>query len=263
MAERAARTPRVFGARYAALYDALYAHKDYPGECRYLERLFCRHAARPIRDVLSLGCGTGNHDLLLAQCGFRLTGVDRSTAMLARYREKFRSNDLMPEAHRGDIRAVRLDRQFDAVIAMFAVFGYMVSDADLAAALTTAATHLRRGGLLVFDAWNGLAILGDPPHTNRREMAVGDERLVRCASCRTDWLRQVTQIRFITERWRGRRRVDRVIETHPMRHFFPRELGLALVAAGFELAAILPFGKVTGQPSATDWTIAVVARRAG
>ncbi len=262
MAERA-RTPRVFGPRYASLYDGIYARKDYAGECRFLERLFRRHAARPVHDVLSLGCGTGNHDLLLAQRGFRVTGVDRSHAMLAQYQEKFRSNALPPEVHRGDLRTVQLDRRFDAAIAMFAVFGYLVSDADLTAALTTTATHLRRGGLLIFDVWFGPAVLAEPPHTNRREVVLGSERLVRTASCRTDWMRQVTDIRFTTERWQGRGRVERVVETHPMRHFFPRELGLALAAAGFVPAAIVPFGKLAGRPSAKDWTVAVIARRTG
>ncbi len=261
VAERG-RQARVFGPRYAAIYDAIYADKDYPAECRYLERLFRRHARTPVRTVLSLGCGTGNHDILLARRGFRVTGVDRSPGMLSAYATKFRCHGVEPDTHRGDVRTIRLGKRFDAAIAMFAVLGYQVADHDLRAALETAAAHLQRGAPLVFDVWFGPAVLRDPPHANTKEIRRGDERIVRRAACRNDLLRQAVDIRFTTERWRGGRLLDRIVETHPMRYFFPRELGLALADAGLELVAIRPFGKLVGSPSPLDWTVTVVARRA-
>lgn len=257
---RGAREP--FGARYAALYDDLYAHKDYAGECRYLERLFARFAARPVRSVLSLGCGTGGHDLLLAARGLRVTGVDRSEGMLAAYRAKASAGGLVPNVVHGDLRVVRLGRRFDAVISMFAVIGYQVTDADLAAAFTTAAAHVARGGLFVFDVWYGPAVLADPPrdHTKTVTSASG-ERIVRHTRCALDALAQTVAVTFETERFAGRRRLERVTETHPMRFFFPRELGLALSGAGLELRAIVPFGRTRGRPTATDWTVTVLGTR--
>ncbi|MFE9775470.1 class I SAM-dependent methyltransferase [Streptomyces sp. NPDC005931] len=44
-------------------------------------------------DVLDLGCGTGSLSLLAAEQGHRVTGVDRSPAMIARAREKLAGRD--------------------------------------------------------------------------------------------------------------------------------------------------------------------------
>lgn len=257
---RAARQP--FGARYAALYDELYAEKDYAAECRYLERLFERFGARRVRSVLSLGCGTGGHDLLLARRGFEVTGVDRSPGMLAAYRAKARAAGIEPDVVRGDVRRVRLARRFDAVISMFAVIGYQVSDADLAGSFATAAAHLRRGGLFVFDVWYGPAVLADPPRERTKTIAAANgERVVRHTRCALDELAQTVAITFETERLAGARRLERVVESHPMRFFFPRELGLALADAGLGVTAIVPFGRTRGRPSTSDWTVTVLAKR--
>ncbi len=48
---------------------------------------------RPAGDVLDLGCGTGSLSLLAAEQGHRITGVDRSPAMVALAREKLAGRD--------------------------------------------------------------------------------------------------------------------------------------------------------------------------
>ena len=73
---------QVFGSTYAAGYDALYQAKDYDGEVDLLEGIFRRYAGRPVRDILDVGCGTGNHALRLAAKGYRVLGIDRSLDML-------------------------------------------------------------------------------------------------------------------------------------------------------------------------------------
>lgn len=61
------------------------------------------------------------------------------------------SRRLNPECeHRlGDMRTLRLGRQFDAVLIQDAV-GYMNNEADLRAAIGTAYAHCRRGGVALF-----------------------------------------------------------------------------------------------------------------
>jgi len=96
--------------------------------------------AKP-RRVLELGSGGGSMALHLRQHA-DLTLVEPEDAMLNVCRR------LNPGANhvKGDMRSVRLNRIFDAVIIHDAI-NYMTRANDLIAALTTARAHLRAGGL--------------------------------------------------------------------------------------------------------------------
>lgn len=75
---------------------------------------------------------------------FDCTAVDVSAQMLKLARK------LNPEVRHlgGDMRSVRLGEVFDAVVIHDAI-DYMLTEDDLAAAIGTAAAHLRRGGVVV------------------------------------------------------------------------------------------------------------------
>jgi len=72
----------VFRKEYADSYDLLYTDKDYKDECDMIEEVFTKYADGPIKSILDLGCGTGNHSIPLAQRGYEVTGVDISSDML-------------------------------------------------------------------------------------------------------------------------------------------------------------------------------------
>jgi SAM-dependent methyltransferase len=76
---------------------------------------------------------------------FSLTLVDLSPAMLEV------SRGLNPELEhlQGDMRSVRLDRDFDAVFVHDAV-AYLTTEEDLGAAFETAFVHCRPGGVALF-----------------------------------------------------------------------------------------------------------------
>ena len=116
---------------------------EYVAEGTHLAALF--GSARPaVRDVLDLGSGGGHVACHLKQ-GLSLTLVDLSEQMLSVSRQ------LNPEcAHiRGDMRTLRLGRQFDAVLVHDAV-DYMTSEPELRQVIETAFAHCRPGGLAVF-----------------------------------------------------------------------------------------------------------------
>jgi SAM-dependent methyltransferase len=94
--------------------------------------------------MLELGAGAGNNAFYLKQ-GVRCTLTDRSSEMLAL------SEAVNPECEHalGDMRSVRLDRTFDAVLVHDAVC-YLTSEADLLACAETAFAHTRPGGAAIF-----------------------------------------------------------------------------------------------------------------
>lgn len=118
-----------------------------PESLREETELLCRcirdRARIEVKSLLHLGCGTGLNDFTFKD-HFRVTGVDLNREMLDLARR------INPEAryHRGDMRTVRLGRQFDAVAIPDSI-SYMTTEADLSRVLQTAVLHLRPGGLLV------------------------------------------------------------------------------------------------------------------
>jgi SAM-dependent methyltransferase len=115
----------------------------YHREAEGYRTLLCAASVTPPREVLELGAGGGNNASHLKRF-FELTLVDLSPHMLAV------SRALNPECthHLGDMRTLRLGRTFDAVFVHDAIM-YMLTEDDLAAALTTAAAHTRPGGVCV------------------------------------------------------------------------------------------------------------------
>ena len=81
----------VFNRAYADQYDVLYQEKDYESECAMIEEAFRRYSRIPVKSILDLGCGTGNHAIPMACKGYQVTGVDRSQQMLDRARSKLLS----------------------------------------------------------------------------------------------------------------------------------------------------------------------------
>lgn len=103
-----------------------------------------RQIERAAPTLLELGSGGGNNASHL-KLDFRMTLVDLSPGMLAV------SRALNPECEHlvGDMRTVRVGRQFDAVFIQDAI-AHMATREDLAAAITTAYVHCRPGGVALF-----------------------------------------------------------------------------------------------------------------
>jgi SAM-dependent methyltransferase len=116
---------------------------EYEEEAAFLGTLLAS-APIPVRDVLELGSG-GGHNAVHLSPRFVMTLVDLSEGMLAVSRR------LNPTSthHHGDMRTLRLEREFDAVLVHDAI-DYMTTEADLRLALGTAYAHCRPGGVGVF-----------------------------------------------------------------------------------------------------------------
>jgi SAM-dependent methyltransferase len=107
-----------------------------------LPRLGPGDAAAP-RTFLELGSGGGSLAFHFKP-HFRMTLTDRAPGMLAV------SRSVNPECEHvlGDMRTLRLDRQFDIVFVHDAIM-YATTAADVLATLRTAAIHCRPGGTVV------------------------------------------------------------------------------------------------------------------
>jgi SAM-dependent methyltransferase len=204
--------------------------------------------------------------LPLAQRGYHVMGVDRSEKMLAAAREKAAIGDQRRAAsagsvvlHQADIRDLDLGQTFDAVISMFAVISYMTSNDDLISAFRTARRHLQPGGLFIFDAWSGLAVLTERPQDRYKIVEANGERIIRFVHPELKLLQHVVDVNYKVLRLRGERIVDEVDEMHPMRFLFPQEVTYYLTTAGFAVERICPFLRLDEELTERGWELAVVA----
>ena len=128
----------------APWWPLLSAPEDYEEEAAIYANLIIEHSARPPDTVLELGSGGGNNASHM-KARFKMTLVDRSDGML----EVSRRLNPDCEHFQGDMRTVRLNREFDAVFVQDAVC-YMTTEADLRNAIETAAVHCAPRGVVLF-----------------------------------------------------------------------------------------------------------------
>jgi SAM-dependent methyltransferase len=218
---------RVFDA-YAHYYDLLYADKDYAAEARYVDSHIREHSPHASR-ILDLGSGTGAHAEHLARMGYTIHGIDQSESMLARASE--RKAGLPADVARrmtfsiGDVRSARTGETYDAVISLFHVISYQVTDSDLEAAFSTAAAHLPRGGLFLFDFWYGPAVLRQKPQERVKHLEDRDINVTRTARpvMRAD--ENVVDVHYdVAIEIKASGVVEELRETHRMRYLFLPEI---------------------------------------
>jgi SAM-dependent methyltransferase len=247
--------------KYAAVYDLLYHDKDYGAEAAYVAKII-RDGSPRASTILELGSGTGRHGRILASLGFDVLGIDRSEAMVACASPVGHSESGGTfRSQVGDIRALRLGREFDAVIALFHVVSYQTSDQDLKQLFSTAAMHLASGGIFVFDVWHGPAVLAQRPSV-RVKFASNDEyEIKRTARPVMDEASRTVKIAFdvaCTDLRSGER--FEIAEEHVMRYLYPAEIEGFAMEAGFRLVHSEEY--LSGaNPSPSTWGVAYILQK--
>lgn len=248
--------------RSADFYDYLYEAKDYAAEADYVDALIQRHFPGA-RSLLDLGCGTGRHAIKFTEKGYGVIGVDRSREMIAKahgHREQLPSDirERLALEHR-DICDCRLDRKFDAVVALFHVISYQISNDDLLAAFATAKTHLRENGIFIFDCWYGPGVLTDPPVGRIKTLCGGSNRVTRFAEPVMLVNENAVEVNYRFELKDESGSCSEFLEKHVMRYFFVPELFLALRTVQLEPLAVTEWLN-EHEPDLRTWSVAVVAK---
>ena len=104
----------------------------------------------PGAEILDCATGFGRHAVVLAGEGYRVTGLDRSPALLAEA-ESRRGEAEWPRFVRGDYRELPFaDASFDAVFSLFSSLGYLGREGDIGV-LRELRRVLRPGGSLIVE----------------------------------------------------------------------------------------------------------------
>ena len=244
--------PFELSSRY---YDLIYQEKDSAAEAVYVDQLLQRHGITG-PDLLDFGSGTGRHGCLLAERGYLVHGIERSEAMVAaaQQAEGF-------SCQQGDITTTQLHRRFNAVLSLFHVVSYQITNPAVQTVFANAGHHLDPGGLFLFDVWYSPAVAAQRPELRVKRLHTADLAITRIAeptlhpnANRVDVKYTVMAQELTTGAFHT------FEETHPMRHFSLPELDLLAEAAGFERLSADEW--LTGaEPSDKTWGVCLVLRK--
>jgi ubiquinone/menaquinone biosynthesis C-methylase UbiE len=236
------------------LFDELYlrTYADHePGDPREEALAAARLAGvEPGAEVLDAPCGYGRHSLVLAEAGYRVTGVDRSPILLAEARRRTPPGAEWPRWVEADHRELPFeDTGFDAVLCLFSSLGYRGEDGDLAT-LREFRRVLRPGGALVTEIQHRDRIMAIFRETDWVE--VGDN--LRLERRRFDPVAGEIENEHVLIDADGRRRGV----TYRLRLYTATELARLVAEAGF--AQVECFGGLEREPLSRDTRLVVLAR---
>lgn len=249
---------------YANYYDLLYQDKDYEGEADYIYHLIKEYAPKT-GTVLELGCGTGKHALLLAKKGLSVHGVDISQGMLEKASGLLDS--VSPHIAEkvtlvlGDVQTYRCDQKFDVVLSLFHVMSYQTSNEALRSAFLTASTHLKPGGIFIFDCWYGPSVLSERPDVRVKRLENDAIQITRIAEPVLHANRNQVDVNYhVFVKNKLSSRIDEIREKHCMRYLFAPEVQELLGISGMKQLRSEEW--MSGnEPGDQTWSVCFVAQK--
>lgn len=236
-----------FYDKLAACFDVMTdweARLAYEGP--WLRKLLERHRAK---SVLDAACGTGGHAVAFSEWGLDVVGMDVSTEMICRARQKATTARFVV-APLGRM-AHHLSEPVDAVMCLGNALPHLVEPEALAAALADMRHCLRRGGLLVLHNLNyDLRWWKRPRFFDAQGGVVGEQEQVvwRMADYHDDTGLITFHTALFSKDAMGKWSVE-VVST-PQRPLFADALEEALTAASFSVTST--YGDMRGAPFKRD-----------
>jgi ubiquinone/menaquinone biosynthesis C-methylase UbiE len=220
---------------FAPAYDEF--NRGYMYE-RWASRLLQRAEEAGLRGerLLDVACGTGLSFVALLERGWQVTGCDISPAMLARARERVGDAATLLRA---DMRALPDMGEFDLIWSLNDSLNYLLSTAELEAALSGMRRNLAPGGIVLFDL-NTLTIY---------RTAFSSEEVVEADGRRLVWRGQMSAAEIrpasINEARFEAEEEGLGGHLHRQRHFTQEEVRAALAGAGLRCLRVL--GELDGD----------------
>jgi ubiquinone/menaquinone biosynthesis C-methylase UbiE len=199
--------------------------------------------------VLEVACGTGRILIPTAQAGIEIVGLDLSTWMLDKCREKLadETDDVRTRVSlvEADMRSFEIGRKFKLITTPFRPFQHLTTVEDQLSCLRTIHRHLEDDGRFVLDLFNpSIPYLAD--NTRREEfgdepeltMPDGTTMLRRARVPNVDFSSQIVDCELIYYVTRPDGNKERLVHDFPMRYLFRYEAEHLLKLAGFRVESL-------------------------
>ena len=242
---------------YSTYYDLLYQDKDYRSEAAYVNR-HLQNLLPGSRELLELGCGTGNHAHYLSDYGYTITGVERSKEMVEQAKRKMIPGFTPLLA---DICNFDLPHQFDAAVSLFHGISYLTTNSQLLTAFGKVFKHLKPAGIFAFDFWYGPAVLHHLPVPRTKFQQNEYMEVTRKGETSMDIDKNIAEVNYeIVAKDKISNKFITIREKHPMRYFSIPELDLIARETGFTIIGFEEF-LTADQPTLESWSVFVILKK--
>lgn len=215
----------------ASLYDLIHGETASPETLAFYEKQIAFYGS----PVLELACGTGAYLIPLAEKGIEAVGLDISSEMLERAREKAFAQNVSLDLRLGDIRDFQLKQKFGLILLLGNSLQHLLTLVDIESCLAAVKQHLQPDGRFIVEVFNpSLKILSREPTEKvlDSEYETEEGKMVSTGFVNYD---SATQINHITWHFRNAATDDVKTVTFTMRQFFPQELDALFHYNGFRI----------------------------
>ena len=134
----------------AASYDRLTNDVDYEATVEFYLQILAKEGLHP-RTVVDLACGTGSVTKILAEKGYKVTGVDMSEEMLTQALQKVQDMEHPPRFICQKLQELYLPVGVDLAVCALDSLDYITNPSDCAEAIRRTYKVLNPGGIFIFD----------------------------------------------------------------------------------------------------------------
>lgn len=231
-------------------YDLLFRSKGYQEETDLIFKLSEEYGIDNPQKILEIGCGTGNHTQVLYQRDISIVAIDNDPQMIKLSQDKLKQTDKLKIIYT-NIEDLKEDN-FDLSLAMFNVITYIPTTSDLDSFIQSVYQRLKKGGIFVFDLWNGIAAIKDPPLNKKTEIEDNGEKIEVILTPTTDFFNQKTTLKY---------EIKEESFSFTQTLWTPMQITDSLKKASFELILCSPLMDYEKQATEKDWKVMFVAKK--
>lgn len=149
----------IYLSKVSEYYDLLYSQKNYNNECYIIKKYSVG------KKLLDIGAGTLSHSIILSGSFDKILATDFSKEMISIGEKKIKKHQINNiETYIGTLENLKTrDEKYSTAILMFNVVNHIIELEELKMFFFNISELLMPDAVLIFDCWNGINCIIDPP----------------------------------------------------------------------------------------------------